>query len=251
MAMATGALSTRIENEASLSTRLKSFFSRYFYFCMSLVMATLVVSGFSRTVNAGLFHASPPRPLLLWMHGAAFSSWVVFFILQSALVRVRKVSVHRFLGWFGAGLASIMVVLGVAIALVMARFNTVVFHQKDAAAFLSIPFLDMIAFGSCIALAIYWKRTPDFHRRLVFIATCLLMDAAMARFDFIFDYNLFFPGVDLLIILGMLRDWMVDGRVHKVYIYTLPPLAIAQGVAIYMWRIDPAWWHAISHPLLG
>ena len=67
------------------------------------------------TVNVALFHANPPRPLLLWMHGAAFSTWIVFYIAQSGLVRVRKVSVHRALGWFGAALATAMVMLGVAV----------------------------------------------------------------------------------------------------------------------------------------
>jgi hypothetical protein len=85
---------------------------RYFYFFLSLAVAGIVVAGFSRTADRFLFHAAPPRPVLLWIHGAAFSGWVVFFILQSALVRVRKVSVHRTLGWFGAALGAVMVTLG-------------------------------------------------------------------------------------------------------------------------------------------
>ena len=62
-----------IEKDAGTTNQFKTFLSRYFYFCMSLVMAGLVVWGFSHTVEASLFHASPPRPLILWMHGAAFS----------------------------------------------------------------------------------------------------------------------------------------------------------------------------------
>src|SRR5450755_2087115 len=104
---------------------LKRFLSRYFYFSMSLLFPVLVVWGFSRTVEASLFHATPPRPFLLWIHGAAFSTWVVFFIAQSGLVRIHKVSWHRFLGWFGTGLATVMVPLGVTIAIIMARFDTV------------------------------------------------------------------------------------------------------------------------------
>src|ERR1022692_20857 len=126
-------------------TQLKRFLSRYFYFCMSLVFAALVVWGFSRIVNDNLFHAAPPRPVLLWIHGAAFSLWVIFFIAQSTLVRVHKVSWHRFMGWFGTGLAAVMVPLGVVIAIIMARFDTVVLHQSGADAFLAIPFFDMFA----------------------------------------------------------------------------------------------------------
>jgi hypothetical protein len=123
-------LATGIEKEACTTKQFKTFLGRYFYLCMSLVLAALVILGFSRTVNASLFHASPPRPLLLRMHGVAFTTWVVFFIAQSALVRAKKVSVHRLLGWFGAGLAAVMVVLGFTTAVVMTRFDTVVLQQK-------------------------------------------------------------------------------------------------------------------------
>ena len=112
------------------TNQLQTFLSRYFYLVMSLVLAAIVILGFSRTVNIFLIHANPPRPLLLWIHGAAFSTWIVFFIAQSALVRSRKVSVHRALGWFGAALAALMVVLGIAVAVVMTRFDTVVLQQK-------------------------------------------------------------------------------------------------------------------------
>jgi len=244
-------LAARIEKEASTTNPLKTFLSRYFYLSMSLVLAALVILGFSRTVNASLFHANPPRPLLLWVHGAVFSTWLVFFIAQSALVRARKVSVHRLLGWFGAGLAAVMVVLGFTIAVVMTRFDTVVLQQKGVDAFLSIPFADMIIFGSCIAMAIYWRKKSEYHRRLVFIASCQLMDAAIGRFDFMFNHNLFFPALDCLIALGMVHDWVVDKRVHKVYLYALPSLIVVQSLAIYARRINPKWWQGITQAILG
>ena len=239
------------EKQGERSKQIKTFLSRYFYLCMAVVMAGLVVWGFSRTVDAGLFHAKPPRPVLLWIHGAAFSTWLLFFIAQSSLVRVRKVNVHRFLGWFGAALAAVMTVLGVTISVVMTRFDTAVLHQKDVEPFMSVPFCDMIVFGTCVALAIYWRRQPDFHRRLLFIATCQLMDAAIGRFDFFFDHSLFYTALDLLIVLGMLRDRVVDGRIHKVYLYAVPPIVVVQSVAVFLWRVNPAWWQGITRAIAG
>jgi hypothetical protein len=55
-----------VGKEGSATKSLKRFFSRYFYFCMTLLMAVLAVWGFSHTVDARLLHADPPRPLLLW-----------------------------------------------------------------------------------------------------------------------------------------------------------------------------------------
>ena len=251
MAIRDAGFAARMERELGTTNQLKEFLSRYFYFCMSLAMAGLVVWGFSRTIEPNLFHAKPQRPLLLWMHGAAFSGWLIFFILQSALVRIRKVSVHRFLGWFGAGLATLMVTLGFTVSIVMTRFDMSVLHQTGVDSFLSIPFTDMIVFGSCIALAIYWRTRPEYHRRLIFIASCLLMDAAIGRFDFWFNHSIFYVGVDLLIVLGMMRDWLVDGRVHKVYLYALPPMILLQSFAVYTWRINPTWWQGITHAILA
>jgi hypothetical protein len=251
VAVVDAGLAARIAKEVSTTQPFKTFLSRYFYLCMSLVLAILVAVGFSRTIGANLFNANPPRPLLLWIHGAAFSTWVGFFIVQSSLVRTRKVSVHRLLGWFGAALATVMVVLGITVAVVMTRFDIIVLHQKGVDAFLSVPFGDMIIFGSCIAMAIYWRKKPEYHRRLIFIASCQLMDAAIGRFEFMFNHNLFFPALDCLIVLGMARDWVVDGRVHKVYLYALPAMIVVQSFAIYAWRVNPAWWAAITRAILG
>ena len=251
MAVGNMGFAARLEKDTSAMTQLKRFLGRYFYLCMSLVMAGLVVWGFSHTVDASLFHAKPARPLLLWMHGVAFSTWVLFFIAQSALIRVRKVSVHRTLGWFGAALASIMVVLGLTVAVVMTRFDLMVLHQKGVDSFLSIPFWDMLVFGTCIAVAIRWRKKPEYHRRLLFVATCELMDAAIGRFDFWFNHSIFYIGLDLLIVLGMVRDLVVDGRIHKVYVYALPVLVVGQSATVYLWRANPAWWQAVTHAILG
>jgi len=133
----------------------------------------------------------------------------------------------------------------------MARFDTFRLHQSGADAFLSVPFYDMIAFGVCIALAIYWRKRPELHRRLVFIATCGLLNAAFGRFDYLFDHNLSFPCLDLVIVLGVARDLLVDRRVHKVYLYALPLLIVGQSLALYIWRHNPSWWQGMTHAILG
>jgi FtsH-binding integral membrane protein len=250
MAVGNVGVAARLEKQTSAMAQLKNLLSKYFYLSMALVMTGLIAWGFSKTVDANLFHAKPARPLLLWMHGAAFSTWLAFFMAQSALVRVHKVSVHRTLGWFGAALAATMVVLGFTVAVVMTRFDSIVLHQADIA-FLSIPFWDMIFFGTCIALAILWRKKPEYHRRLIFIATCQLMDAGIGRFDFWFNHSIFYIGVDLLILLGITRDLVVDRRIHKVYLYALPVLILGQSISVYLWRGNPAWWQAVTHAILG
>jgi hypothetical protein len=224
---------------------------KYFYFTMSLLLTAIVIWGFSHTVDHNLIHATPARPLLLWIHGAAFSAWMVFYIFQSALVRTRNVKWHRSLGWFGVGLAALMVPLGFIIAVLMARFDVHILKQTGIETFLAIPFFDMIAFGLLAGLAIYWRRQPELHRRLLFIATCGLMDAAFGRNDYIFSHNLYFICLDGVILLGVMRDLLVDRRIHEVYRLVLPPLWIAQAITAYLYAGSPAWWLRITRSIIG
>jgi hypothetical protein len=217
---------------------------------MSLLFATIVVVGFSKTVDQNLSHAAIPRPFLLWIHGAAFSAWIAFYILQSALVRTRNVKVHRFMGWIGAGLAALMVGLGFIIAVIMGHFDAVTLHQPTPA-FLSIPWWDMAAFGTLVSLAIVWRKRPALHRPLLFIATCCLLDAPFGRFDFIFNNNLYFPCLDLVILLGVGRDLLVDHSVNKVYRYALPLLFVGQALTVYLYVAAPAWWLGFTKSVLG
>lgn len=224
---------------------------KYFYFAMSLLFPLIVVWGFSRTVNQNLFHAAPPRPLILWFHGMAFSTWVVFFIFQSVLVRTHNVKWHRFFGWFGAALGAGMVPLGITTSIVMGRFDTYRLHLPDAEPFLIVPFYDMAVFGTLVTLAIVWRKKPERHRRLLFIATCGLLDAAFGRSDFIFNHGLFFLCLDLVIGLGVVRDLLVNRRVHQVYLITLPVLIVLQELVVLTWRSQAHWWVGIAHAILA
>jgi hypothetical protein len=250
MASGSASVPVPIERAASATKQLKNFLSRYFYLCMSLVMAALVLWGFSRTVDVRLLHASPPKPGILWFHGAVFSAWVVLFIVQSALVRVRKVGLHRALGWFGAALAATMFVSGMVVSPVMLRFEAML-HGPQVKAFLSILWCDMILFGACMALAVYFRKRPQYHRRLVFMASCQLMQAAFVRLPYIGIHNLFFPALDVLIVAGILCDVVVEGRVNKVYVYGFPAMIVFQGWATYLALGNPDWWKAATQAIVG
>ena len=174
---------------------------RYFYFAMSLLIAVLVVYGFSHTVGANLLHPSVPRPRLLYFHAVIFSGWLVFFIVQSGLVRMHNVRLHRALGWFGVGLGVTIVLLGVSTAITMTRFKIIELHSATAAMEMVIPLWDMVAFSVTFGLAIYWRKRPEYHRRMMLVATCALTAAGFGRYPFGWAYNYFYGGVDLLILL--------------------------------------------------
>lgn len=223
---------------------------KYFYFSMSLLIAVVVIYGFSHTVNANLIHANPPRPWILWAHGFVFSGWLVFFIFQSALIRTHNVKIHRRTGWFGAGLGAVIPVLGISTAIVMDKFKFTQLHHAGTKVFFSVQLWDMIAFTIPFWLAVYWRRKPEYHRRLVLVATCALTSAGFGRFPWLSHYW-FFAGVDALILLGVAHDLIVTRRIHVVYRYALPVFIAAQIFVVQIWLHHPAWWVKVTNAIMG
>jgi hypothetical protein len=208
--------------------------------------------GFNHTVNDVLFHPAVPRPFILWIHAAAFSGWLLLFILQSALVRTHNVRIHRTLGWFVAGWGTLMVPLGCVTAIVLGRFDTRILHEAGADVFEFISFGDMAIFSVWLALGIYWRRKPALHRPIFFIATCGLIGAAFGRVPYLTaPHNLTYVCVDAIICLGALRDLIVYRRVHRIYLIALPALAAAQYGIVYMISTPPAWWMKLAHTMMG
>ena len=231
----------------------KSAFARalekYFYCFMSVFVAVIVFSGFSFTVNKNLIHPAMQRPWILWVHGIVFSGWLLFFILQSALVRARSVRWHRNVGWFGALLGASIFFLGIETTLTMARFYLHQLHRNEAQ-FLIVPFWDISCFGACFALAIAWRKKPEHHRRMMLLATCALSAAGWGRLPY-FSTGGFYAGVDFFILLGLVRDLIVNGRIHSVYKVGLPIFAAGQAFALFVVITRPEWWARFALGIVG
>jgi len=238
--------------QTSVAKRRGGLLEQYFYFLMALLIPAIVVLGFSTTINQNLIHPAIPRPFILYVHAVVFSGWLLFFLIQSALVRTHNVKWHRATGWFGAAFGALIPIVGTATAIAMAHFNIDHLHREHVESFLMIPLWDMVAFTGAFALAIYWRQKPEYHRRLVLIATCALTAAAFGRFPpSVLNPNFFYAGVDLLIILGACRDWIVAKKVHSVYLYALPILVIGQTAVIYTINHQLSYWLRIAHAILG
>jgi hypothetical protein len=242
----------RISQWFSKTTRRAGPLDRYFYFSMSLLIAVVVVYGFSYTVGENLIHPAVPRPFILYVHAAIFSGWLLFFIFQSALIRTHNVKLHRMTGWFGVALGVTIPVLGVSTAIGMTRFRIRNFHSTDAASFLMVPLFDIVCFSIPFALAIYWRKKPELHRRLILIASCALTAAAFGRFPpQLLPPVVFYAGVDILILLGVARDLIVNKRIHRVYRYALPAFVLGQTLVMFTVENNLPYWQKIAHAILG
>jgi len=226
----------------------------WFFFWAAWIIAAIVAYGFAQTISQRLLHAAIPRPRILWLHAAVFFGWICVFIIQTTHARARRVRWHRTLGGAGLLLAAGMVPIGVTTMLVMGHFDIAhaLRDPNSARARLAIPLNDMILFACTIAAAGWWRKRPDAHRRLVFIASCLLTAAAFPRFPFVMIRAVpGYAGVDILLLLGIAYDLVRQGRIHAVYAYALPPILGGQVFAVWLVQTRPHWWLEFGRHLIG
>jgi hypothetical protein len=207
-----------------------------FYLWLAIVCAAVGIGGFMGTYWLQL----PPRTFrgsaLLHIHGALCTAWVLFLISQSALVTRGKVRNHRDWGLFGIALASVLTVVAVAVAIV--AMNERAGQYGDAArSFLIVPLSAISLFAGFTAAAVANVKRPEWHRRFMIIGTVGLIQAAMARVFFLISTGGgpgMRPGVfppppvsiaaipafllEFILVAGMIRDWIVQRRVHPAWI---------------------------------
>lgn len=226
---------------------------KYFYFAMAVLIAIITTYGFHFTILSNLVEAAVPRPWIVWVHATVFTAWLVLFVVQSGLVRLRRVSWHRTLGWLGLVIGGAMPLLGCATAIVMDRFRFQRLHADPTyeANFLILQLNDMLLFTVFFGLAALWRKKPQLHRRLMLIATWGLTSAAFGRFPSAAISNVYFYVlIDLFISLGVVRDLLIDRRIHPVYRYAVPALAMEQFFVMFTYLHTLPWWTPIGQAML-
>jgi len=57
--------------------------------------------------------------------------------------------------------------------------------------------------------------------------------------------------VDFLLILGIVRDLIVNRRIHAVYKFGLPVFAAGQAFALFVVITKPEWWMKFAFAIVG
>lgn len=202
-------------------------YDRVFYSGMAVAMGLTVFAGFAPSYYLRFLGGEPavtisgaPISGLVHLHAALFSSWVLLFIVQTALVATRRVAVHRRLGVAIAVIAAGMVIVGTRLAIESAARGASV-PGVDALAFLAIPIFDMILFAIFVTTALVRRRDREAHKRLMLLAYVSIIVAAMARIPGVLTLGPpgFFGLAFVFVILGGIYDFLTRGRLHKVYLW--------------------------------
>jgi hypothetical protein len=209
--MATGLELTGGVSSSAVSRRWGT--ERAFFTGLSLLMVLAVFAGFSRSYYLKGIYGTPALPALFHVHGLLFTSWMVFLVVQTGLVASRRTAVHRRLGIAGGALALAMTVVAMAMTMDLARRSAAA-PTVDGLAFTIVPFFTVVVFPVLVGAALFYRRQPEVHKRLMLIATLELVTAGVARIPGAGSMPLFFVLTDAGLAAILIYDLITRRRPH-------------------------------------
>ena len=151
---------------------------------LAILALFIAVVGFTPTywaqLPAGTTDASP----LIHLHALAFTAWPLLLVSQAILIERGKLRFHRTWGIAGISLATVMLIVGVATAVVAMQTRLAQGEGDAARAFLIVPLTGVSVFYLYLMAAALNFTRPEWHKRFVIVATCSVLQAAVARFAF-------------------------------------------------------------------
>jgi hypothetical protein len=207
---------------------------------MAIAIALVVFVGFAPTFYLRGYYHAEPLPKVFAIHGAVFSAWVVVFVVQIALVSARRTDVHRKLGVIGGVLAALMVVMGYQAAIAAARRGFQTPGLPPPLVFLAVPIFDLVVFPVLVGTALWYRRNPATHKRLMLLAMLAVITAAIARLPGVLPFGppAFFGLTDLFLVAGLAWDKWTRGSVHPAYIWGGLFLVLSQPLRLVVSGTD-------------
>lgn len=222
------------------------------FYRASAVMALVVaVAGFYLTYLQPMVTGEFGGPRWSHVHGATLLAWLILLILQTQLVG-RSIRLHRTLGWLALLIAPAVVLTTVAIAL--ESTSLAVANGQGAGAYSG--FLGSITasliFLALVLAAVWLRGDPQWHKRLIFIATVAVLWPAWFRWRHFLpfvprpEFTLALILADAPLILAMIRDRVRYGAVHPAYLWVGTGLIIEQTAELaafdgHTWRAAAGW----------
>jgi hypothetical protein len=207
---------------------------RIFFSLMVLLLWATVLFGFAKTYFlAGMVRAPLPN-ILIHIHGAAFTLWMVLLLVQEGLIAGRKVKWHMQLGLAGFALAATMVLLGLLAAVDSLRRGATV-PGLDSETFFIVPITAIAIFAVMVWLAYRFRYSAATHKRLILIATIGIMDAAVGRWPVAFFEH--YPKTQDLVPLAFLLAVMAYDLISLRRIQKATLWASLFVIAVHLTRV--------------
>lgn len=204
------------------SSIIKRPSDRSLFLTAAVLFPLLVLIGYFKSYYFSAFFADAPKiaNALVHAHGIVMSVWVIYFIVQVALIRTKNIKLHMSMGMAGIALAILVVVVGMATAYDAQLVRHAAPPGVNPHGFFLLPVSDMTLFVLFFAGAIYYRKRPAEHKSLMLLTAINFLPAALFRIPLFSPENqpLFAFGVPALMAVAFLAWHTIKHRkLNKVF----------------------------------
>lgn len=222
---------------------------RRLYLAAAILFPIVVLIGFGRTYYLKFAFGNPPlQSLLVHLHGLVMSLWVGFFIVQVWLIRTKNHKTHMKMGMLGIALAIVVIFVGFFTGASAVKYVSSSFPPDvPPLSFFAVPFFDMVVFTILFGAAIWRRKVPADHKRLMLLTVLNFLSPAIARIPTATGNVASTFGLPVVlgapIILGIglfIYDTWRNRKLNKAFLIGLLVLIVSEPLRIVISTTD-AW----------
>jgi hypothetical protein len=214
-----------------------------FFFYYSLIILIMVVGAFG--INAWInTQALPPILPIVIVHGIFMIAWYSLVVVQTRLIALKNYNMHILLGK-----SSIILAIGIILSGIMMTLDS--YARSGRVDIVTVNVFMTINFITLYSSAIYLRKQPDYHKRLMLFASIAMLLPALGRITQAAGINDFLslPLWLLLTIIPILYDKKTIKRVHKATILGIA--LIISGMVLTIGLMDFSSWVRFLESVLG
>jgi hypothetical protein len=201
---------------------------------LALLAILMAAVGFWPGYFGPVLAAMKAKTALVHVHAVVFMGWLALFAMQAALAATGRIALHMRLGTWLFAFGSVLIVVGVLTALGRFEGDVTSGNFALAARRLFPPLRDILVFAPLLVAGWIYRRRPEIHKRIMLVATNVLLVAAVSRMLFLGTPPA--PWIMLLLwplptYIAMVHDFVTKRLVHPVYVIGVLAMVAMVGVA--------------------
>lgn len=226
---------------------------RRFFLGMAAAMVAITFVGFAPSYYLSTVFAGPKLSLLVHIHGAVFTLWMLLYVVQTGLISAGRTDVHRVVGPAAVLVALAMVPLGVATAIITKQVAAAA-HLPPPGPPLVFPLGAILTFAVLTGWAVAMRKRAAWHKRLMLLGTLALLTTPLARVTRLSHLPLTpaLGGIvltDLILLVLVAYDLRTSGKLHAATKWGGAFFLLTQLIRIGL-NMTPAW-QAFAKSLTG
>lgn len=229
-----------------------------FFLVMAIVGLFAAIIGFGKTFFLPVARGKFDAPFVIHLHGAFAFAWVLLFVVQPTLIHFQNYRIHQYLGILG-----LLIAAGISVTMIPAGIF-VVHRDLDQGlgefAYSSLfgVITSGILFFALVLSGIVNRKKPETHKRLMLLATIVVLWPAWFRFRH------YFPSVsrpeiwfglilaDSLIVIAWIWDKLKNGRIHPVLKYIGTFIIVEQSLEVALfgtpaYQVVAKWFYGLLY----